>query len=154
MQDVKLVLEAPNVYVGAAVLIKQSFYNGKGDRTAFIEVVLNTDPSTIPDLGRKLKLITMSEWYGYKIYNDKLCNTMNICKKNIFKLWLHCTRIHKIVSLAEMLEFAPYMKEKLLIWDKHVDNTGRTTLNMPEYMEFRKKCAEIAKLAAKKKQAD
>merc|ERR1719310_1827367 len=30
MQDVKLILEAPDVHHAAAVLIQQSFYNGKG----------------------------------------------------------------------------------------------------------------------------
>ncbi len=79
MQDVKLVLEAPEVYEGAAVLIQQKFYNGKGDRTTFIEVVLASDPAKIPDLFRKLKLITVSEFCGHKIYNDKLCSTLNLC---------------------------------------------------------------------------
>lgn len=78
MQDVKLILEAPSVYLGAAVLIKQDFYNGKGDRSAFINVVLNSDPATIPDLARKLKLLTDTEFHGNKIYNDKLCNTLNL----------------------------------------------------------------------------
>lgn len=53
-----------------------------------------------------------------------------------------------------MLEFAPYLQEQLLIWDKHVDASGKTTLNMVEYMEYRKACAEKSKLAAKKKEAD
>jgi len=113
MQDVKLVLEAPDVYIGAAVLISQSLYNGKGDRTAFVEVVLNTDPSTIPDLARKLKLITQTEFYGHKIFNDKLCNTMNLCQQHVYKLWLHCCRRNKVVTLAQMVDFAPYMAEKL-----------------------------------------
>lgn len=153
MQDVKLVLEAPNVYIGAAILIKNNFYNGKGDRTAFIEVVLNTDPNTIPDLARKLKLITVSEFHGHKIYNDKLCNTMNICQQKVFQLWLHCSRRNKVATVAQMIEFAPYMTDKLQLWEKHVDGQGRTTLNMPEYMDFRKKCAEKAKLVAKQKKA-
>ena len=83
MQDVKLVLEAPDYYTAAAVLVCQKFYNGKGDRTALIDVVLNTDPKTLPDIGRKLKLITMKEIYGNEIYNDKLCNTMQINKHKV-----------------------------------------------------------------------
>ncbi len=79
MQDVKLVLEAPSVFEGAAVLIQQNFYIGKGDRTTFIEVVLASDPTKIPDLFRKLKLITVSEFCNRKIYNDKLCSTLNLC---------------------------------------------------------------------------
>jgi hypothetical protein len=99
MEDVKLVLEAPTMYLGAAVLIQQSFFLGKGDRTSFIEVVLASDPKKIPDLGRKLQLITIDNLYGKKIYNDKLCNTLNICQQSVYKLWLHCTRRHNAVTL-------------------------------------------------------
>lgn len=56
-----MVLEAPDYYVAASVLIQKKFFNGKGDRTSFIEVVCNTDPATIPDLARKLKLLTVTE---------------------------------------------------------------------------------------------
>jgi predicted metal-binding transcription factor (methanogenesis marker protein 9) len=51
-----------------------------------------------------------------------------------------------------MVDFAPYLAEKLRLWDRHVDDQGRTTLNMPEYMEFRKKMAEKAVKVSKKKQ--
>lgn len=147
MQDVKLILEAPDVYHAAAVLIQQNFYNGKGDRTALIEVVLNTDPKTIPDLARKLKLITQSEFYGYKIYNDKLCNTLQIKQQSIYRLWLHCCRRHNAMTAQEMIDFAPYLREKIEVWDKFVDNNGKTTLNMDEYMAYRKQMAEAAKVA-------
>lgn len=65
MQDVKAVLEAPDVFTAAAVLVQQKFYNGKGDRSALIEVVLNTDPKTLPDIGRKLKLLTADKYHGF-----------------------------------------------------------------------------------------
>jgi len=35
MSDVKVLLEAPDVFVAAAALSSNSFYHGKGDRTAF-----------------------------------------------------------------------------------------------------------------------
>ena len=58
MQGVKVILDAPDVYSAAAVLISTDFYNGKGDRTNFIDTVLNSDPTKIPDLGGKLELLT------------------------------------------------------------------------------------------------
>lgn len=153
MQDVKLVLEAPDVFLAASVLISQKFYNGKGDRSAFIEQVLDTDPKKIPDLARKLKLSTSSEFYGNKIFNDKLCSSLNLKQQSIFQIWLHCTRRHGVVTLDQMIDFAPYQKEKLLLWDKFVDSDGKTTLNMAEYMEMRKKQAELKKVEnAQKKQ--
>ena len=44
-----------------------------------------------------------------------------------------------------MIEFAPYMKENLLIYDKYVDSNGRTTLNLVEYAAYRKQIAEKTK---------
>jgi len=41
MEDVAIILEAPDVYYAAAMLIKKEFYNGKGDLSAFFEVILN-----------------------------------------------------------------------------------------------------------------
>jgi hypothetical protein len=98
MQDVKLVLEAPDFYTAAAVLISQTFYNGKGDRTALIDVVLNTDPKTIPDIAGKLKLLTMSEFAGYKLFNDKLCKTLQLSKQKVFNLWLHLVRRNGVLT--------------------------------------------------------
>lgn len=51
-----------------------------------------------------------------------------------------------------MIDFAPYMKEKLELWNKFVDRDGKTTLNMPEYMEYRAKIAKLkeAQTLAKK----
>lgn len=72
--SIKLVLEAPDVYLAAAVMIQESFFNGKGDRAAFIEAVMQTDPSKIPDLARKLTLITTGQFQGHQIYKDKWSN--------------------------------------------------------------------------------
>jgi hypothetical protein len=44
-----------------------------------------------------------------------------------------------------MIEFAPYMKDNLLMYDKYVDNNGRTTLNLVEYAAYRKQIAEKTK---------
>lgn len=58
MEDIKIVFEAPDVFIAAAALITQSFFIGKGDRNAFFEVILASDPNKIPDLFRKLMLVT------------------------------------------------------------------------------------------------
>lgn len=44
-----------------------------------------------------------------------------------------------------MIDFAPYMREKLERWDKFVDKDEKTTLNPSEYMEHKKKMAELKK---------
>jgi hypothetical protein len=43
-----------------------------------------------------------------------------------------------------MIEFQPHYEEKLRILDRHVDAQGKTTLNIPEYMKFRRQQAELA----------
>jgi len=44
MEDVKIMLEAPDVYYAAIILSKTAFFNGRGDRSAFFEVVCSSDP--------------------------------------------------------------------------------------------------------------
>ena len=146
MQDVKLVLEAPDFYTAAAVLVQQNFYNGKGDRTALFNVVLNTDPKTLPDIGRKLKLMTMREIHGFKIYNDKLCNTMEVKRSMVHQLWLHLCRRHQAATVEQLIEFAPNLTDHIMLWDQFVDANGRTTQNSQEYAEYRKKMEEKAKI--------
>jgi len=50
MHNVKILLESPDVYVAAAALNKLKFFIGNGDRNVFFDIVLQTDPATIPDL--------------------------------------------------------------------------------------------------------
>lgn len=151
MQDIKIVFESPDVFIAAAALISQSFYIGKGDRNAFFEVIIASDPNKIPDLFRKLMLVTKSDYFGRKIYNDKVCNTMNVCKRTIYQIWLHCVRRHQTLTLEQLIEFAPYMEENLRVYDKYVDRNGKTTLNQVEYTAYRKEVAEKKKVADKVK---
>ena len=44
MHDVKVLLEAPDVFVAAAAMNSMKFYVGRGDRTAFLKIVLSSDP--------------------------------------------------------------------------------------------------------------
>ena len=59
--------------MAAVALSEKLFFEGKGDRTIFFDLVLQLDPARIPDLGRKLKLVTSDEFMGLKLYNDKIC---------------------------------------------------------------------------------
>lgn len=150
MQDVKMVLDAPDSFLGAAVMTTASLYMGKGDRTTFFNVVCNSDPTKILDLGRKLRLMTVSKIGGFPVYNDKLSNCDKVCKKTVYRLWLHCKRQHKCVTLPDLIRAFPDQKDNLEVWDKYVDEHGKTTLNMEDYMKFR---AEMkVKAEAKKKQ--
>ena len=92
MSDLKKLIEAPDVFIAAVALSEKSFYEGKGDRSAFFKVIMDLNPSRIPDLGRKLKLVTSKEFMGLPLYNDKMCQPDRINKQTIFKLWLHCCR--------------------------------------------------------------
>jgi hypothetical protein len=68
-----MIIDSPDVYLAASLVVQGSFYLGKGDRSAFLEYVLENDPHTIKDVARKLKLVTSDNFLGEKIYNDKLC---------------------------------------------------------------------------------
>lgn len=98
-KDIKAILDAPDAFMAAAVLTEESFYMGKGDRTKFFEFVLNSDPSKIPDLGKKIRLITAKKIGKHNVYNDKNCAPERLNKHTIFKIWLHTVRRHKCVTL-------------------------------------------------------
>ena len=80
MHDVKVLLEAPDVFIAAAAMSTMQFYQGRGDRSAFLNIVLNSDPRQIPDLGRKLKLLTSNSYMGLEFYNDKLVSADRLKK--------------------------------------------------------------------------
>ena len=84
MNDIKVLMEAPDVYIAAAALSTKEFYQGKGDRTAFFQLILDTNPATIPDLGRKLALVSGKEYLGLKLYNDKLCDPSRVKKATVY----------------------------------------------------------------------
>ena len=50
----KIVLEARDVFFAAAALGSRKFLIGAGDRSAFLKMVLENNPTEIPDLYRKL----------------------------------------------------------------------------------------------------
>ena len=152
--DFKLIVESPDVYVAAVALSQTSFFNGRGDRTSFFDIILNLDPRQIPDLGNKLALVKNKEFMGLTLYNDKDCTSASrVSQKMIFKLWLHCCRRAEAVSLDQMIAFAPYLEDYLRRQDRFVDAEGRTTLNMEEYMAYRKAQAEKVALEKKAKMA-
>ena len=92
MSDIKKLVETPDVYVAAVALSKTLFYEGKGDRTTFFKVILDLNPAKIPDLGKKLKLVTSREFMGLSLYNDKMCIPDRVNKQTVYRLWLHCSR--------------------------------------------------------------
>ena len=99
LADLKKLVEAPDVFVTAVALSEKSFYEGRGDRTSFFKCIQDLNPARIPDLGRKLKLVTDKEFMGLKLYNDKLCEPERVNKKTIFNLWLHCCRKSSAVTV-------------------------------------------------------
>ena len=85
--------------MAAVALSEQSFYEGKGNRTTFFDIILELDPTRIPDIGRKLKLVTSNEFMGLKLYSDNICKPERINKTTIYKLWLHCCRKKNAVTI-------------------------------------------------------
>ena len=99
MADVRRLVEAPDVYIAAVAMSQKAFYEGKGDRTTFFKIVKELNPARIPDLGRKLKLVTKSDFMGIPLYNDKMCQVERVNKKTIFELWMHCCRKSNVVTI-------------------------------------------------------
>ena len=152
VSEFRLIIEAPDVYVAAVALSQRQFFNGRGHRTTFFDAILNLDPRQIPDLGNKLMLVTQKEFMGLKLYNDECPG--RVSKNILFKLWLHCCRKAKVVTLKQMIAFAPYQETYLRNQDRFVDENGRTTLNMEEYKKLRYTIATQKSLQQKKAAAE
>ena len=152
MADLRKLVEAPDVFIAAVALSEKSFYEGKGDRTSFFKVVMDLNPVRIPDLGRKLKLVTAKDFMGISLYNDKMCQPDRVNKQTIFQLWMHCCRTSSAVTIEQMIEFQPHAEEPLRMYDRFVDSEGKTTLNPEEYKQYRQEKGQQA--AQKKKLAN
>ena len=70
--DLKIMIDSPDIFICTAAMNSIDFYEGRGDRTQFFEMILNLNPLQIPDLARKLKLVTQREYMGLKLYNDSM----------------------------------------------------------------------------------
>jgi len=150
MDHVKLFLEAPDSTIAAAILCQKSFFMGKGDRPFFLDFVIGSNPKAIKDLAGKLRLLCATEVGDFKVYDDKnnegkeAMEKLNskerierLSQKMVYNIWLHCSRKHQVLSLQDLLSLYPYHEESLRIWDRHVDDQGKTTLNQEEYTAFR-----------------
>ena len=107
-KDIEAIINAPDAFYAAAILTQESFYMGKGDRTTFFKVILNSDPKHIVDLGKKIRLITAKKIGVYEVYNDKNCLPERLNKATVHKIWLHCVRRHQCVTLKQMIDAYPY----------------------------------------------
>jgi len=138
--NIDRLVSSPDVYVCAVAMSRQSFCNGQGHRTKFIQEILSKDPAQIPDLARKLKLLTSIEVYGRKLFCDKGLLEEKISainRKWVYRLWFHCCRLHEVVTLDEMIVAFPFAEDLLVRYDRFVDKQGRTTLNLAEYQAYR-----------------
>ena len=97
--EIKIMIESPDVFYCTAAMNRASFFEGRGSRTSFFENILKINPNLIPDISRKLKLVTRKEYLGLTLYNDKMSNPDKVNKKMIHKLWLHCCRKSGAITL-------------------------------------------------------
>ena len=64
-----------------------------------------------------------------KFYNDKLISNDGVSRNMIHKIWLHCCRKFKAVTLDQLIAWQPHAEEWLRCYDRFVDAEGKTTLN-------------------------
>lgn len=62
-------------------------------------MILESNPNQIPDLGRKLSLVTKDKFMGLQLYSDKLALCDRVKRKMFYKLWLHCCRKNNAIPL-------------------------------------------------------
>jgi hypothetical protein len=62
--DIRIMVESPDVFICTAAMNQIEFYEGRGERTTFFETILQLNANHVPDLARKLKLVTRKEYLG------------------------------------------------------------------------------------------
>jgi len=85
---------APDIYLAAAVLKCNGFYNGKGDMASVVRHMIKA-AEPLPCAKDKLILIQMGMFHNVKIYADKFKDypdRFNLKAKRVFKLWMAIVR--------------------------------------------------------------
>jgi hypothetical protein len=59
---------------------------------------------------------------------------------------MHCKRKFNALTLENLLQAFPYQADNLRMWDRFVDEQGKTSLNQEEYKIFRQDAAKKAKV--------
>ena len=85
--EIGTIVFAPDVYIAAVAMSRAAFYEGQGDRNKFFELILESNPATIPDLARKLKMVTQKEFMGLTLYSDRPARPERAKKAHIYRLW-------------------------------------------------------------------
>ena len=135
--EIGTIVFAPDVYIAAVAMSNSSFFEGHGDRNKFIELILESNPATIPDLARKLKMVTQKQFMGLTLYSDRTANPERAKRNQIYRLWMHCCRKSNTLTLEEMISFQPHAEAALRFYDRFVDENSKLTLNAEEHAEYR-----------------
>lgn len=127
----ELFAQAPDIYMAATIMIKNQFFQGKGDLQKIYEAVA-AKPKECPALGEKFKLLHDGFFHGSKLLKDNFKNYPQgivISKKNQFLLWFNLVRLSQVLTNQQFIELFPYTRVRALLWDDVVDMEGKQTLN-------------------------
>jgi len=113
-QGVEVLINAPDVFYMIAILKSSPMCNGQGDRTYFMNSVLQRDPASIKDLARKLMVLTQTfKGCDYKVFGDKFHKPSNVDigqvrRKIVFRVWKHTRRTYDALTIDELVTAFPF----------------------------------------------
>lgn len=153
------VLSAPDVFVAVAIMKKEGMFVGKGDFKKILELLGKKVNPDFKDVAKKLKAIrdgclyeksdenSMEKEQNKKsvtIYSDKervIHKDQAVNYKTVFRIW--ATQIFDnpspMITLKELQEIFPEFHDKLAVYDKCCDATGKIVKNFDFYKEYKAK---------------
>lgn len=86
------------------------------------------------------------------MFADKTSVPDKVKRQTLFRLWLHLVRRGQAITTAEMSSAFRDAKSKLSLqlYEQYVDEHGKTTLNIKQYMKFRKEQNEFVRIKPKR----
>ena len=133
---------APDIYLAAAVLKCNGFYNGKGDMASVVRHMIKAG-TPLPCAKEKFILIQMGMFHNVRLYADKFKaypDRFNLKAKRVFKLWMAAVKNRKDLSGEDFMEAFPDMETRIALWNECCDNVGKPTLNYDKFMLHVKEC--------------
>ena len=72
-------------------------------------------------------------------------------RKTVYRLWLQCRRTNPgSVSLEDLIQFQPHLKERLTYYDECIDGNGKESLNAWASNQRKKEQKAVKSIKGKK----
>jgi hypothetical protein len=152
------VLQAPDFYHAAAVLISSKLYFA--DRNKLFEEIIEKGDVVVA-FKDKLRLLNMDYYMDHRLYKDgyikgKEEERAEATRQIHYKVWLELVRRRRQITTNEFKAIFPEAAYKIDLWNECIDQNGDPKLNPRKFWEYvntQKKSKREAKARRKAEEA-